>query len=62
MDHEQKFAMSKYASKEDRDRAINAEIDSLAKKRDHAADVEGKPVLAWSYQVDIDKLCALLAG
>ena len=54
--------MSKYASKEDRDRAINAEMDRLAMKRDHAADVEGKPVVAWSYQVDIEKLAELLAG
>jgi hypothetical protein len=31
-------------------------IEQLAKKRDHAADVLNKPLLAWSYQVEIDDL------
>jgi hypothetical protein len=56
----EKFAMSMYASKADRAAAINKEIDKLAKKRDHAADVLGKVVLAWSYQVSIDALVDLL--
>jgi len=39
---------------------INRKIDRLVTKRDYAADVLGSPVLAWSYQQDIDKLVALL--
>jgi hypothetical protein len=61
MNYEQKFAMSKYASKEERNAAINAELDKLARKRDYAADVEFKQMVAWSYQVDINKLVLLLA-
>lgn len=57
-----RYAMSKYATKADRDAAINDAIDRLAKKRDHAADVEGKQMVAWSYQVEIDELVALLSG
>lgn len=37
---------------------VQRQIDLLAKKRDHAADVLGKPLLAWSYQIEINKLAA----
>ena len=60
MELEQKYGMSKYASKQDRAAAINRDIDRLAKKRDWAADVKGSAILAWSYQQDIDKLAELL--
>jgi hypothetical protein len=56
----QLYAMSKFASKKDRDDAINRDIDRLAKKRDFAADVSGNVFLAWTYQEDIDALAALL--
>lgn len=37
---------------------LQRKIDMLAKKRDHAADVLNKPLLAWSYQDEIDRLIA----
>jgi hypothetical protein len=40
---------------------IGARIDALAKKRDHAADVLNKPMLAWSYQIEIDRLAEALS-
>ena len=54
------YPMSQFASKNDRKAAINRDIDALAKKRDYAADVMGNPMLALSYQQDIDKLIDLL--
>lgn len=60
MDYAQQFAMSKFATKEDREAAINAKIDNLAKKRDYAADTMGNVMLSWTYQQDIDRLAALL--
>lgn len=62
MINENRYALSRFASRDDRERAINAEIDRLATKRDHAADVNGNEWAAWSYQVDIDLLAALLEG
>jgi hypothetical protein len=41
---------------------LQAKIDRLAKKRDHAADVLNKPMLAWSYQQEIDQLLATAPG
>lgn len=38
------------------DRAMQLKIDAFARKRDYAADVLNKPALAWSYQIEIDKL------
>ena len=38
--------------------ATQAKIDRLVEKRDYAANVLKKDMLAWSYQVEIDKLCA----
>jgi hypothetical protein len=35
---------------------IERKIAALAKKRDHAADVLNKPILAWTYQQEIDAL------
>jgi hypothetical protein len=35
---------------------INRRIDRLAEKRNYAADVMNQPLLALSYQQDIDKL------
>lgn len=35
---------------------INRRIDAAARKRDHAADVMGNVLLAWTYQQDIDVL------
>lgn len=35
---------------------INQSIDIAAKKRDHAVDVLGKPLLGLTYQMEIDKL------
>lgn len=60
MDLDQRYSMSQYASKQDREDAINRAIDRLVKKRDWAADVKGSPLLAWSYQQDIDRLAELL--
>jgi len=37
---------------------LDAKLDSLAKKRDYAADVLNKPALALSYQMSIDQLLA----
>ena len=52
--------MSKFATWTDRENAIKAEIARLAKKRDYAADVMSNQILAWSYQMSIDKLAELL--
>lgn len=60
MEWAQKFAMSKFATKEDRETAINAKIEQLAKKRDYAADVMGNVLLSATYQEDIDRLVAIL--
>jgi hypothetical protein len=35
---------------------FEARINRLVKKRDYAADVLGKSMLAWSYQDEIDRL------
>lgn len=35
---------------------VKAQLDRLAEKRDHAADVLGKPLLALTYQMEIDKI------
>lgn len=35
---------------------INRSIEIAAKKRDHACDVLGKPLLGLTYQMEIDKL------
>lgn len=40
---------------------MQQKIDSLAAKRDHAADVLNKPALALSYQMEIDKLVGHVA-
>ena len=56
--YSEQFAMSKFASLEDRAEAINRSIDAVAKKRDYAADKMGNPMLCWSYQMDIDRLAA----
>ncbi len=37
---------------------IESQLDKLARKRDYAADVLGKPMLALTYQMEIDKLAA----
>ena len=37
---------------------IVKQIDILARKRDYAADVLGKHVLAFYYQIEIDQLVA----
>ena len=55
-----RYAMSKFLSRQDREAAINRDIDLLAKKRDYAADVMGNVFLAATYQEDIDKLLELI--
>jgi hypothetical protein len=35
---------------------LDQKLDVLAKKRDHAADTLNKPLLAWTYQDEINKL------
>ena len=55
-----KYAMSKFMNSAQRVAAINADVEALTKKRDHAADKLGKPLLAWTYQMEIDKLIGLL--
>ena len=35
---------------------VERRIEQLARKRDYAADVLGKPILALTYQQEIDKL------
>jgi hypothetical protein len=35
---------------------IETKIDALAKKRDHCCEVLNKPLLGWSYQVEINQL------
>lgn len=45
---------------EQRKQEIKERIEMLAKKRDHCADVLSKPVLAWSYQDEINKLATEL--
>lgn len=37
---------------------LDRKLDRIAKKRDYAADVMNNPILAWSYQQEIDKLLA----
>lgn len=58
--NEKRFSMSKFATKADREAAINAKIDQLAKKRDYAADVMDNALLSLTYQREIDQLVALL--
>lgn len=60
MNYARQFAMSKFSTKEDREAAINAKIDAVAKKRDYAADTMGNVMLSWTYQQDIDRLVELL--
>lgn len=38
---------------------LDKKLDQLAKKRDHAADVLNKPLLAWTYQREIDELLSM---
>jgi hypothetical protein len=35
---------------------LNLRIELAAKKRDHACDVLGKPLLGMTYQMEIDRL------
>ena len=54
--------IARYVTKEQ----IEARIERCAKQRDHAADVLGKEMLAWTYQIEInalaDKLDSLQAS
>lgn len=57
--YESRFAMSMFASKADREAAINKAMDRAAEKRNWAADEKGNVWLALSYQQEIDELLEL---